>query len=152
MQAAIGVAQLRKLPDWIAARRRNASILSAALENVPGVIVDRPPEQVGHAYYKYYARIDTEVHRAEGARDAIASAIASRGPFCGSGSCPEMYLEDAVRTSVFAPGERLPKARELGRSSIMFQCDQTLSAEAIAEIGAIAADVIGNWDRAKAAA
>ena len=152
MQAAIGVAQLRKLSDWIAARRRNAAILSAALENVPGVIVDHPPASSGHAYYKYYARIDTRVLPGEGARDAIASAIAARGPFCGSGSCPEMYLEDAVRTSLFAPAERLPNARELGRSSIMFQCDQTLSAEAIAEIGAIAADVIGNWDRARAAA
>jgi hypothetical protein len=63
-----------------------------------------------------------------------------------------MYLEDAVRGSGFEPGERLPNARALGHSSIMFQCDHTLSAETMTEIGAIAADVIGNWDREQAAA
>ncbi len=152
MQAAIGNAQLAKLPGWLAARRRNAAILDRALEGVPGVIVDRPAEHIGHARYKYYARIDTDMHREPGARDAIASAIAARGPFCGSGSCPEMYLEDAIRGSLFAPASRLPNAQELGASSLMFQCDQTLSAEQMAEIGAIAADVIGNWGRAQAAA
>ena len=152
MQAAIGVAQMAKLPDWLQARRRNAGILADTLESVPGVIVDRPAENLGHAYYKYYARIDTELYRAPGARDSIASAIAAHGPFCGSGSCPEMYLEDAVRGSGFEPAVRLPNARALGQSSIMFQCDQTLSADAMAEIGAIAAEVIGNWGREQAAA
>ena len=152
MQAAIGVAQMAKLPDWLQARRRNATILADALDGIPGVIVDRPSENSGHAYYKYYARIDTELYRHPGARDSIANAIASQGPFCGSGSCPEMYLEDAVRGSGFEPAVRLPNARALGQSSIMFQCDQTLSPDAMAEIGAIAAEVIGNWGREQAAA
>lgn len=152
MQAAIGNAQLAKLPRWLEARRHNAAILDSALRDVPGVIVDAPGEHIGHARYKYYARIDTAVHRQAGARDAIAGAIAARGPFCGSGSCPEMYREDAVRGSFFAPPSRLPNARELGESSLMFQCDHTLSPEQMADIGAIAADVIGNWERAQAAA
>lgn len=152
MQAAIGNIQLAKLPDWIAARRRNAAILDQALDGVPGVIVDRPAAHIGHARYKYYARIDTAVHREPGARDALAAAIAAQGPFCGSGSCPEMYLEDAIRGSLFAPSERLPNAQDLGTSSIMFQCDQTLSPEQMAEIGSIAAEVIGNWGQAQAAA
>jgi len=152
MQAAIGVRQLEKLDDWIAARRRNAAILSDALEGVPGVIVERPGDAVGPAFYKYYARIDTDMHRQAGARDTIAAAIAARGPFCGSGSCPEMYLEDAVRGSGFEPDERLPTARALGHSSIMFQCDHTLSAETMMRIGEIAAEVIGNWGREQAAA
>lgn len=152
MQAAIGVAQLAKLPEWIALRARNAGILADALDGVPGVIVDRPAANVGHAYYKFYARIDTGLHSEPGARDAIAAAIASQGAFCGSGSCPEMYLEDAVRGSGLAPDARLPNAQTLGRSSIMFQCDPTLAPEQMEEIGAIAAEVIGNWGRAQAAA
>lgn len=152
MQAAIGVAQLARLPEWIEARRRNAAILADALDGVPGVVVDRPADHIGHACYKFYARIDTRLLGAAGVRDAIATAIAAQGPFCGSGSCPEMYLEDAVRDANLQPAERLPNARALGDASIMFQCDQTLSPEAMAEIGAIAAEVIGNWGREQAAA
>ena len=57
-----------------------------------------------------------------------------------------------MRGSGFEPAVRLPNARALGHSSIMFQCDQTLSGEAMSEIGAIAAEVIGNWGREQAAA
>lgn len=152
IQAAIGTFQLARLRDWIEARQRNAEILTAALDGVPGVIVDRPAANIGHARYKFYARIDLDLHGGEGERDAIAAAIAAQGPFCGPGSCPEMYLEDAVRGSPLQPPERLANARELGRSSLMFQCDQTLSPDVMTEIGAIAADVIGNWRSTRAAA
>lgn len=152
MQAAIGVAQLSRLPAWVATRRRNASILAETLGKTPGLIVPRPPAEAGHSYYKYYARLDPERFPSGEERDEVASAIAARGPFCGSGSCPEMYLEDAIRGTALEPAERLPVARLLGETSLMFQCDPTLSAGEMAEIGHIAAEVIGNWESKRAAA
>lgn len=54
MQAAIGRVQLRKLDSWVAARRRNASILSERFSGVSALRVTTPPANLSHAYYKYY--------------------------------------------------------------------------------------------------
>src|SRR3546814_5112463 len=59
MQAAIGLQQLGKLPQWLAARRRNAAILESALADLHNVRLAVPPEGVDHSYYKYYAFIET---------------------------------------------------------------------------------------------
>jgi hypothetical protein len=61
MQAAIGRRQLRKLPDWVAARRRNAAVLTAAFSGMSGLRVTEPPENVRHSYYKYYAFVRPEL-------------------------------------------------------------------------------------------
>ena len=63
-----------------------------------------------------------------------------------------MYLEDAIRGTALEPIERLPNARLLGETSLMFQCDPTLSAGEMAEIGHIAVEVIGNWEGRRVAA
>ncbi|ACV10664.1 DegT/DnrJ/EryC1/StrS aminotransferase [Halorhabdus utahensis DSM 12940] len=56
MAAAIGRVQLERLPDWIAARRDNASTLTAALEEVPGVTPPAEPSGARHAYHQYTVR------------------------------------------------------------------------------------------------
>jgi dTDP-4-amino-4,6-dideoxygalactose transaminase len=145
MQAAIGLIQLRKLSQWLDVRRRNAAILTQSLRDLPLIKVADPPQHIGHAYYRYYASIDPIQLPNLHARDELAQSIASFGLTCGSGSCPEMYREKAfLRTSV-RPSKRLPNARQLGRTSLMFQVDQTLSAKAMAGIGSVVRSVITNW-------
>jgi dTDP-4-amino-4,6-dideoxygalactose transaminase len=137
MQAAIGLAQLRKLPEWLSARRRNAAVLASALRDVPGLVVDDPSDRVGHAYYKYYVRVaggSTDPAR----RNALAASILRQGVACGAGSCPEIYLEEAFRGTSSERQARLPNARQLGASSLMFQCDHTLAAEVMERIARIA--------------
>jgi len=46
---------------------------------------------------------------------------------CGSGSCSEVYLEKAFEDTSLRPPGRLPVARELGQSSLMFLVDPTLA-------------------------
>ena len=152
MQAVIGRCQLAKLPRWLNARRRNAAVLRDALRGIFGVIVDEPPASIDPAYYKFYARIDTTLFAEAGARDAIAASISSKGPVCGSGSCPEIYREKAFEGTSFAPKHELPNARALGDSSLLLQCDHTLSEDDSAEIGRIAADAIIGWARKRVAA
>src|SRR3546814_6457466 len=60
MQAAIGLQQLKKLPEWIAARRRNAALLNATLADLPVLRCTVPPDHVGHVYYKYHAFLRLE--------------------------------------------------------------------------------------------
>jgi dTDP-4-amino-4,6-dideoxygalactose transaminase len=124
MQAAIGRAQLGKLDAWRDARRRNAALLSQELARVPGLRLTLPPEGFAHAYYKYYVFLKD---LASGwTRDRVVGAINAEGVPCAVGSCSEIYLEAAFPESM-RPQGRLPVARELGETSLMFMVHPTLA-------------------------
>jgi len=125
MQAAMGRVQLRKLDDRVAARRANAITLTDAIANTPGLRVTAPPAEVGHAYYKYYAFIEPGALDDGWDRDRIAAAISAEGIPCSNGSCSEIYLEKAFPLQT-RTRERLPVARELGETSLMFLVHSTL--------------------------
>jgi len=55
MQVAIGRVQLRKLPQWLTLRRRNAAVLTDGFSRIPGLRLTIPPPEIEHAYYKYYS-------------------------------------------------------------------------------------------------
>ena len=52
--------------------------------------------------------------------------ITAKGVPCFSGSCSEIYLEKAFDTDGLRPPGRLPVARELGETSLMFLVHPTL--------------------------
>jgi dTDP-4-amino-4,6-dideoxygalactose transaminase len=131
MQAAIGRVQLRKLPEWISARRRNARILTDCFRGIPGLRVAEPPAEVEHAYYKYYAFVRPERLRTGWDRDRILDAVNAEGVPCQAGSCSEVYLEKAFDRPGLRPDRRLPVARELGETSLMFLVHPTLDASAM---------------------
>jgi dTDP-4-amino-4,6-dideoxygalactose transaminase len=131
VQSAVGRVQLRKLPQWLSIRRKYAQILTNQFATLPGLRVTVPPNHIQHAYYKYYAFIRPEALRPEWTRDRIIEAINAEGTPCFSGSCSEIYLEKAFPVE-WRPGRRLPVARELGETSLMFQVHPTLRPEQIA--------------------
>jgi len=59
-------------------------------------------------------------------RDRIMNAINTEGVICGSGSCSEIYLEKAFLNLGLGPARRLPVAKELGETSLMFMVHPTL--------------------------
>ncbi len=130
IQSAIGRLQLQKLPLWVRLRRQHADALAACFRKLPGLRVTTPPAHVGHSYYKYYAFVCPEVLRPEWTRDRIVEAIKAKGVPCFSGSCSEIYLEKAFPPE-WRPKERLPVARELGETSLMFLVHPTLTEEDI---------------------
>ena len=138
MQAAIGRVQLGKLEGWLARRRRNAGILVSRLRDLPALRVPTPPPGVEHAWYKLYAFVRPDTLKAGWDRDRVMQEIAARGIFCGSGSCPEIYREKAIRDLGLAPAERLPVARMLGETSLMLLVHPTLDDEAMHK----AADIV----------
>lgn len=130
MQSAIGRAELRKVPGWIAIRRSHADMLAKEFAVIPGLRVPRPPSDIGHAYYKFYAFVKPDALRPGWDRDRIMQAISDRGIPCFSGSCSEMYLEKAFGADL-RPAGRLPVAKELGETSLMFLVHPTLTEEHI---------------------
>ncbi len=125
MQAAIGRVQLRELDERVAERGTNAAALARGIGDVAGLRLTTPPAEVGHAYYKYYAFVRPELLRHEWHRDRIAEAVRAEGIPCFSGSCSEIYLERAFALAR-RPRKRLPVARELGETSLMFLVHPTL--------------------------
>jgi dTDP-4-amino-4,6-dideoxygalactose transaminase len=126
MQAAIGRSLLAKLPGQLEVRRRNANILSQRFGTLPALRVTIPPEEIGHAYYKYYVFLRPEWLRNGWSRDHLLRAIVGEGIPCFSGSCSEIYLEKAFPQDM-RPAQRLQVARQLGETSLMFLVHPTLS-------------------------
>ncbi len=141
VQSAIGRRQLRKLPRWISARRKHAAELSACFETIPALRVTLPPPHLHHSYYKYYVFVRPETLRPGWNRDRILEEIVAQGISCFSGSCSEIYLEKAFPEE-WRPATRLPVARELGETSLMFLVHPNLQEEHIAATCAVVTSVM----------
>lgn len=140
MQAVIGRIQLRQLAQWTAKRASNAEAIWAACR--PHAAVHVPDfgcnnltcdaschlrSGCAHAHYKCYVYAEPD-HMAPGwSRDRIVDAITAFGVPCYQGSCSEVYLEKAFENTGWRPAERLPVARQLGESSVMFLIHPTLT-------------------------
>ncbi len=94
MGAAIGLAQLRKLEDWIERRRANAAALTSGLRGV-APLPEAP--DVTHAYHQYTVRVPG------GRRDALLARLRAQG----------------IEAAVFypAPVPRLPAYAEAWRGT-----------------------------------
>jgi len=141
MQAVIGRIQLQRIDDWSVKRQANAKRLRHALmffSDTGGVIrlpkfgCESCPGQCGasgcaHAQYKFYAYVRPENLAPGWSRDHVLEAINAAGVPCYQGSCSEVYLEKAFDDTGWRPLERLPVARELGETSLMFLVHPTLT-------------------------
>ena len=104
-------------------------MLSEALSDLSVLRVPLPPEHLTHAWYKFYAFVNYEALAEGWSRDRILSEIAVLGYPALTGSCSEIYLEKCFQDSGMAPAERLPVARELGETSLMFLVHPTITPE-----------------------
>ena len=123
MQAAIGRIQLKRMPDWHKKRLSNASSIWNAAKQCKGLRVAVIPSYIEHAAYKCYVFVKGGIEF----RDKIMREVNEKGVPCYSGSCSEVYLERAFDSTGFRPKERLPNARELGETSLMFLVHPTLT-------------------------
>ena len=128
MQSAIGRIQLKRMKEWTAKRTANAHAILQACKpweskgylNVP--VMEQTPrfEDCTHAYYKLYVYVKPENLPEGWSRDCIISEINKLGVPCYSGSASEVYLEKAFDNTDLRPEPRLPVAKQLGETSLMF--------------------------------
>jgi dTDP-4-amino-4,6-dideoxygalactose transaminase len=128
MQAAIGRCQLRKLDDWLSARRRNAAIIRQGLLALPFLRAPWPDPPIEHAAYKVYAYLVPDALPRGCTREWILKGLAKAGLPSLTGTCPEIYLETAM--APYRPPQRLPNAAALGETSLVFPCHPTIDAPA----------------------
>jgi len=101
------------------------------------------PTYAQHAHYKCYVYVRPEQLKEGWSRDRIVAEINALGVPCFQGSCSEVYLEKAFEGTGFAPSERLPVARELGETSLMFLVHPTLTQAEVDKTCAAIAQVLG---------
>lgn len=125
MQSAMGRVALARLSTDIQRRKRNAELLTRGFADLSGLRIPPVPEYVSHSFYKYYVFVRPERLKNDWTRDRIMEAILAEGVPCFQGSCSEMYLEGAF-TGSLRPAQRLPVAKQLGETSLMFLVHPTL--------------------------
>jgi dTDP-4-amino-4,6-dideoxygalactose transaminase len=152
IQAVIGRIQLQRMSKWTDGRQKNSAVLAKALNifasqdgpiYIPKIsCVDCPMRDsektchtsfdgCGHASYKFYIYVRPENLALGWNRDRIIDAINAEGVPCYQGSCSEVYLEKAFDNTDWRPSERLPVARRLGETSLMFLIHPTLTEKEI---------------------
>jgi len=149
IQAVLGRIQLKRMSDWTSRRNENAHLLTRGLNQfIESGFLRVPAFQCGdgclrsdaeicykleglcrHAYYKYYAYLNPEKLAIGWSRDRILDSINTAGIPCFVGSCSEVYLEKAFDNTGLRPKLRLPVARELGETTLMFLVHPTITLE-----------------------
>ena len=154
MQAVIGRIQLTRMAEWHAARSANAERIWGACRGisalrVPGFACNTScvadcacTSGCVHAQYKCYVQVRPDQLASGWSRDRIVESIVARGVPCFQGSCSEVYLEKAFDNTGWRPAERLPVARELGETSIMFLVHPTLTTAEIDKTCQVIAEVM----------
>jgi dTDP-4-amino-4,6-dideoxygalactose transaminase len=142
MQGVIGRIQLTRMPEWRAARQRNAKAIWGTARQLSGLRVPEVPGYVEHAAYKCYVFVELEKLAEGWNRDRIQQEVVEAGVPCFSGSCSEVYLEKAFDGTDWRPEQRLPIAMELGESSLMFLVHPTLTQAEIEKTCSVLTDVM----------
>ena len=144
MQAALGRIQLGRMREWSARRTAIAQHLTTALAPfAQAVRVPTPAAGLRHAYYRFYAYVRSENLRPGWTRDRIVADLASHGVQVLHGTCSEVYLERAFDGTPYRPLQRLPVARELGETSLMFLTHPTMTDAELEAATAAIARVLG---------
>ena len=72
-------------------------------------------------------RIPARWRQGRQTKSSDAAGINAQGVPCYQGSCSEVYLEKAFDGTGWRPADRLPAAKELGETSVMFLVHPTLT-------------------------
>lgn len=145
VQAVIGRIQLRRMKNWTQIRTSHAQKILGACREFSSIRIpkfacndcgceatldqscSRNAEGCIHAYYKLYVYVKPESLNDGWTRDRIVEMINAEGVPCYQGSCSEVYLEKAFDDTGWRPSTRLPVAKNLGETSLMFLVHPTLS-------------------------
>ena len=146
IQSAIGRALLRKLPQLVQKRGCLAGLLSERLSKMFALRVVKPPDHLTHSFYKYYLFLQPQQLRDGWHRQRVVDAVNAEGVPCFVGSCSEIYLE-RVFPAELRPLPRLPVAKELGETALMFLVHPTLNERDMEDTAAALEKVLGHAAR-----
>ena len=131
LQGVIGKLQTALMPKWHEQRLVNACQIWNACQAIDWIRVPEIDSTIEHAAYKAYVFVKPECLPADWSRDTVLHHLLEQGIPAYSGSCSEVYLEKAFDNTGFRPAQRLPVAKQLGETSLMFLVHPTLEQQHI---------------------
>ncbi len=147
MQAAIGLIQIERMPEWTKRRSEIAGRIGDACRNHASVRVPEVPDWAEHGWYRFYAFVNPEALAEGWTRDRIVAEITAAGVPCMHGSASEVYLEKAFDGTGWRPKERLPVAKVLGETSIAFLVHPTLTDAEVETTCAVVSNILQQASR-----
>ena len=137
IQGAIGRIQLKKINSWSATRNEYLAKIWKTCSHIDALRVPKfkclscsECNEVNaciHGAYKCYIFLDNSKIQPKFSRLDIIDLINSAGVPCSVGSCSEVYLEKAFESLDCRPKNRLPVAKELGETALMFLIHPSLT-------------------------
>ena len=137
MQAALGCAQLERLPEFVERKRAMGSLYTELLQNLPGIQLPLPETSYARNIYWVYGivlRDEVDFDAAEAMKRLAAKGVGCR-PFFWP------MHEQPVLQKIFA-GADLPVAAKLARRGFYIPSGLALSENQIREVAGIVAEVI----------
>jgi perosamine synthetase len=127
IQAAIGLAQLERIDEFVEMRRAHAALYTRLLQGIPGIRfpVERPWAR--NVYWMYSVLITEEFGIG---RDALMGELAERGIETRTFFFP-VHEQPVCRDRGLFPGERYPVAEEIGRRGLYLPSGSGLTNEEI---------------------
>jgi dTDP-4-amino-4,6-dideoxygalactose transaminase len=125
IQAAIGLAQLARLPELNARRRANALFFNRALAGVAGVILPKTPAGYEHVYHQFTLRVPN-------GRDTLRERLSARGVSSEVYYPVPIPSQQVFRDMSFGPCQ--PVADAAGREVLSLPIHPSLSREELEQI------------------
>ncbi|MFC1729977.1 DegT/DnrJ/EryC1/StrS family aminotransferase [candidate division KSB1 bacterium] len=127
MQAAVGVAQIKKIDEIIDKKRENASIYNKLLKDVKGITLPAEEDYAKNVYWMYTMLVEDDFGIT---RDELASLLSKKGietrPIFPPISSFEIYKTDdrfPIAEEVARKGLNLPSSAKLTEKDIKFIVD-----------------------------
>ena len=138
VQAALGLAGLEHLPEFIARTRRHARILDELLADVAGVTIPRVPAGRTHVYYQYCAYVPD------------SRALVKRCIRRGIDVAP-MHVDVCSRMELFDWQGPAASGAEYAATAVQLPVYESLSDEEIERVGRLVRDQVGREEGVQSA-
>lgn len=123
VQAAVGLAQLHRLDEYLEARRHNAAYLSERLRALPEVQPPLVAEGCVHSYYKYICKLRTDLITVS--IDRFVAAVAGEGVPCSRRYPTPLPQQPVFRNAGYGRGS-YPNAEALAGQLFLLQVHPTV--------------------------
>src|SRR3954463_13208669 len=124
VQAAIGRAGLRRLPEDIERTRRHARVLDDTLGGVPGITIPQAPAGSTHVYYQYCAYVPDS--------DAMVKACIRRGV-----DVAPMHVDVCSRMELFGWKRAPTPGADVAATAVQLPVYESLSEAEILRVGTL---------------
>lgn len=123
IQAALGVAQLERLPEFLASKQHSFSRYRKGIANIDGIILAEPPEYAHNNLWMYALRIDADRYRYD--REGLMSYLKTQG----IQTRPVWHLNHLQRPYQHCVSWKIEKAPSLLATTLNIPCSVNLREE-----------------------